>query len=96
MTMKYEGTGFRYGEEEPRKLEVTMEAYKEETICTFEIDDNSDYNGIASISMSLEEATRLRDELNLLIEHERKHREFRGNIPVDYVINQQMEKQNGI
>ena len=91
--MKYKGTGFRYGEEEPRILEVTMEAYKEETICTFEIDDNSDYNGIASISMSLEEATRLRDELNLLIEHERKHREAKyGNECGDYAINKQMEK----
>jgi hypothetical protein len=89
--MKYKGTGM-YPDKETCELEVTVEMYSSETVWTFDIDDKSDYYSSASIGMSTAEVTRLRDELNLLIEHERKHREFRGNIPVDYAINKQMEK----
>ena len=74
------------------ELEITVETYSSETVWNFDIDDKSDYYASASISMSLEEATRLRDELNLLIEHERKHREAKHNVCGDYVINQQMEE----
>ncbi len=91
MTMKYKGTGM-HPDKETCELEVTVEMYSSETVWTFDIDDKSDYYSSASIGMSTAEVTRLRDELNLLIEHERKHREFRGNIPVDYAINKQMEK----
>ena len=89
MTMKYKGTGM-YPDKETCELEVTVEMYSSETVWTFDIDDKSDYYSSASIGMSTAEVTRLRDELNLLIEHERKHREFRGNIPADYVINEAM------
>ena len=99
MTMKYEGKGWRNNplKEQPLMLEVTMEAYKEETICTFEIYNTSneyvsEEHIVPEISMSLEEVTRLRDELNFLIEHERKHREAKyGNECGDYVVNEVME-----
>ena len=97
--MKYKGKGwrnkkFRY-KEEPLMLEVTMEAYKKETICNFNIYGTSNeyvdegYT-VPEISLSLEEVTRLRDELNLLIKHEEEYRKFRGNVAVDYVINEDM------
>jgi hypothetical protein len=97
--MKYKGKGwrnkkFRY-KEEPLMLEVTMEAYKKETICNFNIYGTSNEyvdEGyiVPEISLSLEEVTRLRDELNLLIKHEEEYRKFRGNVAVDYVINEDM------
>ena len=90
--MKYKGTGM-YPDKETCELEVTVEMYSSETVWTFDIDDKSDYYASASIGMSTAEVTRLRDELNLLIEHERKHREAKyGNECGDYAINKQMEK----
>ena len=89
--MKYKGTGM-YPDKETCELEVTVEMYSSETVWTFDIDDKSDYYASASIGMSTAEVTRLRDELNLLIEHERKHREAKyGNECGDHVVNEVME-----
>ena len=89
--MKYKGTGM-YPDKETCELEVTVETYSSETVWNFDIDDKSDYYASASISMSTAEVTRLRDQLNLLIEHERKHREAKHNVCGDYVVNKQMEE----
>jgi len=73
------------------ELEVTVETYSSETVWNFDIDDKSDYYASASINMSTAEVTRLRDQLNLLIEHERKHREAKHNVCGDHVVNEVME-----
>jgi len=98
MSIKYKGTGFRYGKEELRELEVTVEMYKSATVWNFDIgaytawrSDDAEYEGMGSIGMSTAEATRLRDQLNLLIEHERKHREAKHNVCGDHVVNEVME-----
>ena len=77
------------------ELEVTVGMYSSETVWTFNIDEpthKSNHYRSASIGMSTAEVTRLRDQLNLLIEHERKHREAKHNVCGDHVINQQMEE----
>ena len=37
MSITYKGTGFRYGQEELRELEVTVEMYKGATVWNFDI-----------------------------------------------------------
>ena len=99
MSITYKGTGFRYGQEELRELEVTVEMYKGATVWNFDIgaytawrSDDREYEGMGSIGMSTAEVTRLRDQLNLFIEHERKHREAKyGNECGDHVVNEVME-----
>ena len=93
--MKYKGTGM-YPDKETCELEVTVEMYSSETVWTFDIDDKSDYYASASIGMSTAEVTRLRDQLNFLIKHEREHREAKHNLTVLLRYSEQQMKKHGV
>ena len=95
MTIKYKGTGM-YPDKETCELEVTVEMYSSETVWTFDIDDKEDYYASASIGMSTAEVTRLRDQLNFLIKHEREHREAKHNLTVLLRYSEQQMKKHGV
>ena len=78
------------------ELEVTVETYSSETVWNFDIDDKSDYYASASIGMSTAEVTRLRDQLNFLIKHEREHREAKHNLTVLLRYSEQQMKKHGV